>query len=181
METGEARSTSARMSGKGPELSVDIIHEAPGWDALVEDAALTAAARAACVAAGPVDRRCGVALLLTGDTEMRRLNAAWRGKDQPTNVLSFPQEASPVDGDIRHLGDIALALEAVTREAAERRIPPRQHAAHLVVHGMLHLLGYDHDHDAEAERMEALETEILRGLGLPDPYAEEMMPAGEVR
>lgn len=181
METGEPRSTSARISGKGPELSVDIIHDAPGWDALVEDAALMAAARAACDTAAPAERHCGVALLLTDDTELRRLNGAWRGKDEPTNVLSFPNEASPVYGDIRHLGDIALALETVKREAADRRIPPRQHAAHLVVHGMLHLFGYDHEQDAEAERMETLETEILRGLGLPDPYADEMIPAGEAR
>ena len=106
---------------------------------------------------------------------MRRLNAAYRAKDTPTNVLSFPYQAPPgseedVEG-ARYLGDVVLAEETVAREAAERAIPPADHLQHLVVHGLLHLLGHDHAEDAEALRMEAIETAVLAGLGIADPHA----------
>ena len=100
---------------------------------------------------------------------------AYRGKDAPTNVLSLPFREEPHDpagaAQPRHLGDIVLAVETLQREAAEQGIPPLHHLQHLVVHGLLHLLGFDHDAEVEAEAMERLETRILATLGVPDPYA----------
>jgi probable rRNA maturation factor len=109
----------------------------------------------------------GLSVLLTSDEAVRELNAKFRGKDQPTNVLSFPAGPNPEN----HLGDIALAFETCEREAAEQDKPLAHHLQHLVAHGALHLVGYDHQSDAEAEAMEALERQILSGLGVPDPYA----------
>jgi probable rRNA maturation factor len=100
---------------------------------------------------------------------MRDLNRLWRGKDAPTNVLSFPADA---DRDRGFLGDIVLAYETAYREAKERGISLADHASHLVVHGMLHLLGFDHDGDADAERMERVEGSALASIGVADPYAE---------
>ena len=109
--------------------------------------------------------------MLADDAFVQHLNKTWRGKDQPTNVLSFP--AGENTAGIDHLGDIVLALETITREAREQDKKPADHLTHLVVHGMLHLLGYDHEDDDEAEEMEALERRILAGLGIADPYAEK--------
>ena len=112
--------------------------------------------------------------MLSCDAEVRELNANWRKQDKPTNVLSFPAPKQPGAGDDdRFLGDIVLAAETVLREAAEQGIPLENHFRHLVLHGFLHLLGYDHETDAEAETMEALETHILATLGVPDPYGAE--------
>jgi probable rRNA maturation factor len=110
-----------------------------------------------------------VAVLLTSDEAVAELNQRFRGKAGPTNVLSFPASANPEN----HLGDIALAHGVCAREAAEQGKSLEQHLAHLVVHGVLHLLGYDHETDHEAEAMEALERSILESLGVPDPYASE--------
>ena len=110
-----------------------------------------------------------VTILLTDDDSVRDLNARFRGKDYATNVLSFPAPQNP-EG---HLGDIALAVGVCAREAAEQGKPHVHHLQHLVAHGVLHLLGYDHETDAEAEHMEGLERVILAGLGVPDPYAAE--------
>jgi probable rRNA maturation factor len=107
-----------------------------------------------------------IAILLADDERVRSLNAAFRGKDAPTNVLSFPAgEGAP------ELGDIALAFGVCAREAAEQGKSLAHHLQHLTAHGVLHLLGYDHESDAEAEAMEATERAILAGLGVPDPYA----------
>jgi probable rRNA maturation factor len=111
----------------------------------------------------------GVVVLLTSDEAVAELNQQFRGKAGPTNVLSFPASANPEN----HLGDIALAHGVCAREAAEQGKSLEQHLAHLVVHGVLHLLGYDHETDGEAEAMEALERSILKSLGVPDPYASE--------
>jgi probable rRNA maturation factor len=114
-----------------------------------------------------------VVALSSNDT-VRRLNAAYRGKDAPTNVLSF-STAPPlgiVAAEPRPLGDVVLALETVIAEAGADGIPPAHHFQHLLIHGLLHLMGYDHQTDAEAERMEALETTLLARLGIPDPFAE---------
>lgn len=111
----------------------------------------------------------GVTVLLTDDESVRDLNARFRGKDYPTNVLSFPAPQNP-EG---HLGDIALAFGVCAREATEQGKPLAHHLQHLVAHGVLHLVGYDHEIDAEAEHMEGLERVILAGLGVPDPYAAE--------
>jgi probable rRNA maturation factor len=108
-------------------------------------------------------------VLLTDDATVQRLNRDFRGKDQPTNVLSFPAAPNPED----HLGDVALAYGVCAAEAVARGIPLADHLRHLTAHGVLHLLGYDHQIDSEAEVMEALEARILAGLGVADPYADE--------
>jgi probable rRNA maturation factor len=113
-------------------------------------------------------------IALSDDASVQKLNAGFRGKDKPTNVLSFPAgETAVADAETgaRPLGDIILALETVMAEAAEQEKPAAHHFQHLVVHGALHLLGFDHETDSEASEMESLEIEILAGLGIPDPYA----------
>lgn len=107
-------------------------------------------------------------ILLTDDETVRDLNARFRSKDSATNVLSFPAH----DTAQGHLGDIAMAYGVCAREASEQNKPLAAHLQHLVAHGVLHLVGYDHEDDAEAEVMEDLERQILATLGLPDPYAE---------
>jgi len=135
---------------------------APDAEALVEDAAAAALAQIDFDAGG-------VTILLTDDENVRELNARFRNKDNATNVLSFPAPQNP-EG---HLGDIALAFGVCAREAAEQGKPLAHHLQHLVAHGVLHLVGYDHETDAEAEQMEGLERVILAELGVPDPYAAE--------
>ena len=109
---------------------------------------------------------------LVDEEEGRELNRTWRHKDYPTNVLSFPTDVPDEFLDIPLLGDLVICVPVVEREAAEQGKPPAAHWAHLVIHGCLHLLGYDHIEDAEAEEMEALERQLLAELGHPDPYAE---------
>ena len=115
----------------------------------------------------------GVVVRIVGEAESQELNRAYRGKDYPTNVLSFPYDAPPIpleDGETEYLGDLAICLPVMEREAAEQGKTATQHWAHLLIHGLLHLQGYDHITDVEAEEMEALETQILGTLGFPDPY-----------
>lgn len=112
-----------------------------------------------------------LSILLTNDEEQHALNKEWRGKDSSTNVLSFPQ-IEPFGPVVGLLGDITLARETLEREAAELDKSFTDHFTHLVVHGFLHILGYDHIGDAEALHMESLETQILASLGVDDPYAE---------
>ncbi len=137
--------------------------------------------RAIAAAAEAVDEDLAdaeLAVMLTDDSGIRTLNANWRGIDKPTNVLSFPAlqaETARKDSDPpRMLGDIAIAYETMRREAGEQRKPFDHHLSHLAVHGFLHLIGYDHETDDDAETMEALEQEILGQLGIADPYAERM-------
>ncbi len=111
-----------------------------------------------------------LSILLTNDAESRDLNREWRGQDKPTNVLSFPQ-IEPFGRVQGILGDIVLARETLEREALELGLPFDHHFVHLIVHGVLHILGYDHLEDEEALRMEGLETRILAGLGIDNPYA----------
>jgi len=114
-----------------------------------------------------------LAIMLTDDAGIRTLNRNWRGIDKPTNVLSFPAlRPSGPDDAPRMLGDIAIAYETTRTEADDEQKPFDQHLGHLVVHGFLHLIGYDHEKDDEAETMEALEREILSQLGIPDPYTD---------
>jgi probable rRNA maturation factor len=117
-----------------------------------------------------------LAVMLTDDAGIRTLNSNWRGIDKPTNVLSFPalQPTGPSGPDDapRMLGDIAIAYETTRKEADDEQKPFAHHLSHLAVHGFLHLIGYDHEKDDDAETMEVLETEILAQLGIPDPYVD---------
>jgi probable rRNA maturation factor len=135
--------------------------------------------RAIAAAAMEVDADVGdaeLAVMLTDDAGIRTLNGNWRGIDKPTNVLSFPAlqpEGARKPGDApRMLGDIAIAHETTKREADAEGKPFSHHLSHLAIHGFLHLIGYDHENDTDAEEMESLETEILEQLGIPDPYAD---------
>lgn len=110
---------------------------------------------------------------IVDEAEGRELNRTWRGKDYATNVLSFPAEVPEGILDIPLLGDLVICVPVVEREAAEQGKEPAAHWAHLVIHGCLHLLGYDHIEDDEAEEMEALERQLLAELGYPDPYAAD--------
>jgi probable rRNA maturation factor len=130
--------------------------------------------RAVAAAAEIVNADVGeaeIAVMLTDDAGIRTLNSNWRGLDKPTNVLSFPAAEVP---DSPHLGDIAIAFETTAREAKDEGKPLADHLAHLAVHGFLHLVGYDHESDAEAETMEQLERDILARLNVPDPYLAPM-------
>lgn len=177
----------------GLEIAVEI--EAEGWRAIGDDiAGLVAHAVRAALAAGVpalaealATRRVAgeVSILLADDESVRILNRDYRDRDRATNVLSFPgHDIEPDESVIKGLigdmlpgqplllGDIALALETVTREAAEQGKEMRAHLAHLVVHGTLHLVGYDHVADDEAQVMEALEVKVLAGLGIANPYED---------
>ncbi|MCE0488825.1 rRNA maturation RNase YbeY [Pantoea sp. Mb-10] len=123
-------------------------------------------------AATPFQAESEVTIRLVDEAESHELNLTYRGKDKPTNVLSFPFEAPP-GIELPLLGDLIICRQVVEQEAAEQGKALEAHWAHMVVHGTLHLLGYDHIDDAEAEEMEALETEIMLALGYPDPYISE--------
>lgn len=154
-------------------MNVSIDVEDQAWQALTGLERLTLECVSAALEGAQVrDQHLEIAVLFTDDGSVATLNAEWRGKDKPTNVLSFPTpEDMPVPaGEPRPLGDIVLANGVVTREAEEQGKTLHDHTAHLIVHGTLHLLGYDHETDGEAEEMETLETRILKGLGIPDPY-----------
>lgn len=127
-------------------------------------------AAAAALEARPSDRPVEAAIVLSEDAELHALNRRWRGKDKPTNVLSFPSGAAGPEGRLL-LGDVVLAFQTLAREADEAGKPLCDHLSHLVVHGVLHLMGHDHEEPAQARRMEALEVRVLAGLGIPDPYA----------
>jgi len=152
-------------------LYIDVVHEDGGWDCL--PAAETLVREAAAALAAELDIGSGeVCLALSTDALVAELNGSYRGKPQPTNVLSFPAVPMlPVEGEPRFFGDIVLALETLQREAADLGLPLSHHMQHLVVHGLLHLLGYDHQTDEEAQEMEGLEVRILARLGIADPYA----------
>jgi probable rRNA maturation factor len=166
---------------------VDLVPEEARWEAAGLAVVAERAARAALVTAGVNPRRCEVSLLAADDARLAALNARFRGREGATNVLSWPvftgegpaavieavKEAlaeAAVAGEPVLLGDVALAYETCAREAAAEGRALADHAAHLVVHGVLHLLGHDHEDAAEAERMEAFERKILASVGVADPY-----------
>lgn len=156
-------------------LVLDVVHEAGDWGPLARVTHLAQAAASALAA--EFDQASTTACLaLSSDANVAALNTAYRGKPTPTNVLSFlaSAKAHEPDAQSRFLGDIVLAQETVAREAAERSLPLDYHVQHLVVHGLLHLLGYDHETEDEARAMEALESRVLDHLGIPDPYAPEV-------
>lgn len=154
-------------------LDIDIAVEAGHW---ADEASLRLIADAATAAAleelgenGEVQAE--LSLLFTDDAHIQSLNREWRQKDKPTNVLSFPAfEVAPGDPLPPMLGDIVLAQETISSEAALEEKPFEHHVTHLIVHGLLHLLGYDHETDEEAEEMEDLERRVLARLAIPDPY-----------
>ena len=152
-------------------LSIAFAINAEGWPENLEAMAETAVRAALKQSEAEVTGVTEVSVVLTDDAEQRELNRQWRGFDKSTNVLSFPQiePFAPVSG---LLGDITLARETVAKEAEEMGISFEAHFTHLVVHGFLHLLGYDHIEEEDAEEMEGLETEILASLGIADPYAD---------
>ncbi|MCB1343229.1 MAG: rRNA maturation RNase YbeY [Pseudooceanicola sp.] len=165
-------------------MTLDLLVEAAGWQALDLNALAVRAVSVSLAHLGLDPYACEIALLATDDAHIATLNAEFRGKPTPTNVLSwpaddlaaeepgappYPPEPDP-DGTFP-LGDIALAWETCNREATEQGKSPSDHVTHLVVHGLLHLLGYDHETDPDAALMETLEVTILGKLGLPDPYA----------
>ena len=171
---------SASHSSKATMPEPDIAIEAPWPDTLDwEDIAARAAAAAAEVAPELANPRLSFSLLFADDAEVHALNRDWRGKDKPTNVLSFPMLdrddllALAADGPPELLGDIALALETCGREAAEKSASLEHHAAHLIIHGLLHLAGLDHEiSPVDADAMEALEIKALALMAIADPYGD---------
>ena len=176
-------------------LDVDCDIVAGDWDQEFDWESLTLAAVAAALAgaghAAVVEgqgAQLEVSIRLSDDEEVQRLNRDYRGKDKPTNILSFPMlDPADIDGTLGRddmdllLGDMALAFETTEREAAEKAIPLADHVTHLLVHGTLHLLGHDHQDDPTADAMEALETRILAGLGIANPYTEAQFRAVDER
>jgi probable rRNA maturation factor len=158
----------------------EVLVVADGWRAEPDAEAVihrAIAAAAEFVHAGEaVFGEAELAVMLTDDTGIRTLNSNWRGIDKPTNVLSFP--ALPPTGSggpdqaPRMLGDIAIAYETTRKEADDEQKPFDHHLSHLAIHGFLHLMGYDHETDDDAETMEGLEQDILAQLGIPDPYTD---------
>ena len=155
-------------SKKRARISADIVEDAGDWSFL-EDAETLVQSAAAEVATEPALKigTASIVVALSDDASVAVLNGQYRGKDKPTNVLSFPAGPGAEEG---YLGDIVLAAETVVREAVREDIPPEHHFQHLIVHGILHLMGFDHETETQAEEMEALEIKILRRLGISNPY-----------
>lgn len=155
-------------------ITADIVEDGGDWSGFPNVETLIELATE--VVAGAPELAIGaasVAIALSSDSNVRKLNAAYRGFDKPTNVLSFPAPPGiAIPGEPRFLGDIVLAAETVLAEAEARDISPADHLRHLVVHGLLHLLGFDHETDEEADRMERLETTLLARLGIADPHID---------
>jgi len=149
------------------KLKIDVLIDSGLWQ---EPAKMRSTVRRAIAQAAASTSTTGteLAIVLTDDSAIRQLNRLWRGIDAPTNVLSFPSKRAA--GEPPHLGDVVLACETIAREAKAEHKPFAQHLAHLAVHGFLHLIGHDHERDADAEAMERAERDILRHLGIPDPY-----------
>lgn len=171
--------------------TLDILIETPAWDEVALAALASAAVTAVLRHMGLAPDACEVTLLACDDVRIAALNAEFRNKAAPTNVLSWPAQplAPAVEGGappppktgfdgMIELGDIALSYDTCTREATESGKPPAAHLSHLIVHGMLHLLGYDHETEGDAALMEGLEIEILGNLGIDDPYTNYDTPLG---
>jgi len=173
----------AAGAGRPAETTVAIAVACDGWRAIPDLEARCRAAVAAALAGGGWTAPAEVSLLLADDSEMRRLNREFRDRDKATNVLAFPAGGSGAGGSGAGgapilLGDVALGHETVGAEAAAQGKAPADHLAHLIVHGVLHLLGFDHEDDRAASEMEGLETRALAALGIADPYRLEAVAAG---
>jgi probable rRNA maturation factor len=159
-------------------ITVDIEIEDEAWtQAEPETEALVWRAAQAVLDAHEDIEGHGIVILLADDDSVQALNRDFRQKDHATNVLSFPSPQNPEANPEGQIGDIVLAFGVCQREAVEQGKPLAHHLQHLVAHGVLHLLGYDHESDDEAQAMEAFEREILAGLDVPDPYAADAEPA----
>jgi probable rRNA maturation factor len=158
----------APRSSRG-KLKIDVLIDSGHWK---KAGTIRQLVRRAIGEAAAVQSTSGseLAIVLTDDSAIRQLNRLWRGVDAPTNVLSFPAATKQDADEPAHLGDIVLAYETIAREAGDESKPLAHHVAHLVVHGYLHLLGFDHERNADAEEMEQTERKILRRLAIPDPY-----------
>ena len=171
------------VTASPPTEAIDVSTESEDWLAAcpeAEELSLKAAQAALAEAAAmgfAAEAALTLGIMLSDDAQQRGLNRTYRGKDSSTNVLSFaladPDSLTPPGAPVL-LGDVVLAFETVAREAAEQNKPLSHHLQHLVVHGVLHLLGFDHENDADAAIMEAREVEILQTLGVPDPYCDIM-------
>ena len=147
-------------------LSIDIAMKEPAWNTTLPDTEALVDTAVASIFSLVENPKLGeLSIALVGDAEIQALNRDYRQKDKPTNVLSFPDE-----GPAPLLGDIVLALETVQREAAEKSISLKHHVTHLIIHGLLHLQGYDHDTDETAAEMEGLEIAALAALNIDNPY-----------
>lgn len=155
-------------------MGIDVLMEAGDWPAQerLERLAREAVDATLAETGAEADMPSEISLVFSDDGNIQGLNASWRGKDKPTNVLSFPAfPVRPGDPLPPMLGDIVLALETISREAALEEKPFEHHLSHLIIHGFLHLVGYDHETEGEAEVMEAMERRALARLAIPDPYA----------
>jgi probable rRNA maturation factor len=166
------------IEAEADALEIEVTAPCPAWqDACAEAASLAREAARLALRRGATPRVAIVGITLADDAAQRTLNRTWRGKDAPTNVLAFPA-ADPLvplpEGAPLLLGDVVLAFETVQREATEQDKPFEDHLRHLVVHGVLHLLGCDHEDVADAAAMEAQEIAILAELGVPNPYCDTM-------
>ena len=156
---------------RAPPPQIDIQTHSPLWEAqpmaaqIVHDAVATAAFEISMISGE-------VSIVLTDDSAIAKLNRDWRGVDKPTNVLSFPASGQKAGAGARLLGDIVIAYQTLERECENENRLFLHHLAHLAIHGFLHLSGYDHETDAQADEMEALETRIMSRLNMPDPYLE---------
>lgn len=165
---------SAAPRGEGPpRIRIDILVEDEAWGTEESLGPLVERAVGAAVASGALDvpEDAELSVVFTDDARVRVLNRDYRGLDKPTNVLSFPGHDAASEEPGPMLGDIVIARETTTREALDEGKPVEHHVVHLIVHGLLHVFGHDHETEEEAEAMERLETAILTGLGIPDPYA----------
>jgi probable rRNA maturation factor len=189
-QAGPGRNPNMAMQGAGTLVSsvlplTEVLVVADCWQ--TEQDAEAVIHRAINAAAEIADADVGeaeLAVMLTDDAGIRTLNSNWRGIDKPTNVLSFPalQPAAGAPADApRMLGDIAIAYQTTRKEADDEERPFDHHLSHLAVHGFLHLIGYDHEKDDDAEAMEGLEREILAQLGIPDPYTDRDPDANRER
>ncbi|MEX0347605.1 MAG: rRNA maturation RNase YbeY [Rhizobiaceae bacterium] len=159
------------MTGKSVDLQITI--DADGWpqEARLRDIVSRAVRGVFDKVGAKSSSACELSLLFTDDKAIRRINQKWRGIDKPTNVLSFPAEPSVNPNALPAvLGDIVFGLETISCEAEVENKRFEHHLSHLVVHGLLHIFGYDHEQETDAEAMEAMERQILQTLAIPDPY-----------
>jgi len=163
----------SRPNEQAGVLTVDVVEDGGDWSTLPDiETLVVTAARAAAAEVSPNTAQ-SVAIALSCDADIADLNGRFRAKPKPTNVLSFPATKGAEPG---FLGDVVLAQETIARESAEQGTPLAHHIQHLVVHGVLHLYGYDHDNNTDAEKMEATEIVILSKLGIADPYTDAREP-----